>query len=1476
MKGIRKLLRRVKQTFAPRQGKRGSSLAFVMMVGAALVIWVLCIMPLMANTGTAAYKTQGNYDDYILSRSAIEFCKSELEKIVEEEIPYTFAVTGDADSGFQAIAKWNETNITVRGEYSSLVTSPDPLDDRKDYPTSNSVVAICAVEPNHSDPNIYDIVMTTYHNCEKGLIYSATFTPRGSLLIHPEAYRQEQALPLSDFVVVDGKIGANTVWDSTINMNNAESLGFTETLLPWIAPTSSEWHAGYANTGEYPAVFKTTANAASDGDVNISDPVTMGDLSSDENWIMPTAGNNAKAGNIWYEISDGVIRIYMYTSEKVEITNDCTVYLNGRASYDRAVPKTGIYTVSVDYQGTDYSTDEHLDKYDDTKVNVLPISGLHLNNNINKITTGKHTIPETSSVEDIEKVEVKNASGQIISTTYTVTLKDPADDLVYGYIDADKPTEVHWSASNVITGLDGTAGKTYFFYICRPASYEDGVFKADSDVKSAGMIFVPKFATKLNSGTKYAIVGQAQNTYYLLNSGAKVDAFSPDSDFLTSNISAYGWTAKDNNGNWSFQNGNYLNIVCTPTPHYTENKVTHRTWYDWIGHSCIKRSCDSCSWAYAVSVGDSRTFAVSSSGSDFKLSYAASHTEKYKEYDCDDYNTASATFNTTAYLNLNGSVSASDKESTVKFMQLPPAAPTTPKGPSGDYSIGNTVVFGTNVLAYVNGYMNSAELVSLYANGQEVTGLLNAGVYHMVAKIKVDELECYANLGTLTVTKADLDASEITVNAARTAEDELRIDISASGWHANGGLRYYGYKTSDETDYHWYTTNDVSYSFRLKYGTYQFAVRESGTNNYKGIEVAYDGTITLASQYVSADKININDFIYTFDKNTGEYVWYRLPEGIIPSRVTLVYGYYWEGWTLRGYKQSLHWDDEYHGDTHRYLVKGTSLTNEDHEHLYYGVIIEGTDYKDLEHVFQISSPVGINTVNGHTSSMMRGSSLYFMARNGSIDTYGTDIYLTTDLLVLNSDIIGGGKVIVTPYNTSGVAGDTLLFVANRSGIVRNSTTIFEGRKFYRIPSGTDLCAVSAVDASNWMVRGDNPSQDVVGTTRDSQVKYLFRQGVYPEINLDIAYATNEQLSRIINSETIGWTEQGVLSGNSSSTNPGYAITTYVTSMNGATSYKANRILIAANTGTSKTLDVTSDLTLTTRYLSVDADQIVGNGTKFKLNNLAQDQNFLVSLINSITGLSNYSSKSLQMDYERNTMIISNGATTQIASQICRYDHGTDLLGGATNMALMAEYTTSEIENLFKSGIFGDSWLGGLLGSTVKTVDRYVSLKADNDDGAINVSSRFTGNQLDIYANYVYIDSSVKEINLTSRSGSNDIRISSQESGYTTFEYLGIFKGHSAETYTGTILYFSGTVTINCGSGPKQVAPGFYWINATDKGTSLSVLADNPADYRIDPAELKDFSVYINPDGSLSNAYVDTGLLDDSSVGAGGFSGGNMG
>jgi hypothetical protein len=53
------------------------------------------------------------------------------------------------------------------------------------------------------------------------------------------------------------------------------------------------------------------------------------------------------------------------------------------------------------------------------------------------------------------------------------------------------------------------------------------------------------------------------------------------------------------------------------------------------------------------------------------------------------------------------------------------------------------------------------------------------------------------------------------------------------------------------------------------------------------------------------------------------------------------------------------------------------------------------------------------------------------------------------------------------------------------------------------------------------------------------------------------------------------------------------------------------------------------------------------------------------------------------------------------------------------------------------------------------------------------------------------------------------------------------------------------------------------------------LADNPNNYRIDPDELKEYSIYINDDGTLSNAYVDTGLEDNNSPAVGGFSGGSI-
>jgi len=54
MKTVSSLLRRLKSAIGKPRSKKGSSLAFVMAIGAALVIWVMCIMPLMATTGTVA------------------------------------------------------------------------------------------------------------------------------------------------------------------------------------------------------------------------------------------------------------------------------------------------------------------------------------------------------------------------------------------------------------------------------------------------------------------------------------------------------------------------------------------------------------------------------------------------------------------------------------------------------------------------------------------------------------------------------------------------------------------------------------------------------------------------------------------------------------------------------------------------------------------------------------------------------------------------------------------------------------------------------------------------------------------------------------------------------------------------------------------------------------------------------------------------------------------------------------------------------------------------------------------------------------------------------------------------------------------------------------------------------------------------------------------------------------------------------
>ena len=98
MKRMKQLARRMLRCRAPRRkGKSGSSMALAMIITSALVIWAMALAPLMATTGTNALKVQTGYTDYLGSRSAIEFAKSEREYIVQTETPYTFAVIRDVD-----------------------------------------------------------------------------------------------------------------------------------------------------------------------------------------------------------------------------------------------------------------------------------------------------------------------------------------------------------------------------------------------------------------------------------------------------------------------------------------------------------------------------------------------------------------------------------------------------------------------------------------------------------------------------------------------------------------------------------------------------------------------------------------------------------------------------------------------------------------------------------------------------------------------------------------------------------------------------------------------------------------------------------------------------------------------------------------------------------------------------------------------------------------------------------------------------------------------------------------------------------------------------------------------------------------------------------------------------------------------------------------------------------------------------------
>lgn len=1497
MNKLKQLASRLRARFAPRQGKSGSSLAFVVTIGAALVIWVMAIMPTMTATGTAAVKLQNSQSDYLDGKSAIEFAKSELKKIVVDKLPYTFAVIrqeGAEYDTYEVMAK--SSLIQADTQYYSYVNA-STTDDSKDVPQNtnlgNQVAAICAVTQNAEGK--YDVAITSYNNGEKGLTYNTVFTPSGSLKINPEAYNQTQALPLSDFVLVDGQLGTNQVWVSTIA--SISNTSFTETLLPWKMNPGS----GYADSGEYPAVFKMTAEAATFNSEGVGAPI-VDEFTSDKQWIRPSSAletSKTTEGAIWLDDSD--VKMYVKGNAVTLASDTYTIYYNGSEDVPTA---SGIYNITLDYTGTgEYS--------ESNPYNALPANGIQLGTR--NIDTDKHNISGA-----------KITGATVTDGKMTVTMANISG-VRYGYCDQNSTT-ITWCDAGDTTLENLDPALTYLFYCYKPAGFTKGIYYAASDISYLGAITPFVLETELEDGGKYAVLGKytsgntnfyygmandngslksilyagGDNTIYTGKDAAGEDVsvfYVGDGAAMANNLSNLTWTMvnkKNNRGeltnSWYFTQG----------ANNDQGEYVPNTYLEMTGEYSQQRD----KWTHNPNVNSSNenglfTININSNDSAASVSRNFSYTYTtgwgpWKE---------EVTKTSTAYLNISSNtVTCNTNSSSVYFIKAPvvPNVDVSATVDGGGYkSKTYSYVHGTTDLkTKINNEISGLYLTTIYANGTEIddTTQLNAGQYMLIGQASNS---VYYQIGTLTIDQKTGSTLSLEVEVKK---DDMEFKVTGTGWNTDGGIRYVGYKTDTDTDYHWYRYTGSSFTFCLDYGTYDFAVAQSGGTNYSANKAEVKN-VTMAADPVSLEEDAKTQFTYVIDDN-GQVTWYKLPDGLNPSRLTMVYG-------SIGADGEIEWNTTYDQSTTR----------------YYGVAISNSDYT-TRNPFQLSPPLALTIAEGHMSSMLRGSSLYFMGEGKSIETYNNAIYLTTDLLVLKNPIGGNGAVYVSPYsvNENNVGDDnTLVYFVTAMGP-------FEAKTFYLVPKDTDI---------NWYIaKGSFGESSGIRVCTSSEVKTWFQNGIFPEINMDISYATSTQLQHIVSGETIGWTEDGVLveKATDTSTNELYAVCAYVESVAGTVSRSANRILIAARQTTEEVTDedgtvsqkplsvytynfeVPKDITFTTRYLSIDAAAIQQGSSDVNLYlvNLAKDSTFLSELLTALE-VEVYLSKTLQMDYERNTTIVYADKTTAAeTAKICRYDGtvsingstytGVDLFAAPEVQPVMVSYTAQEIEAAIQNET-----------ASVGITDRYITLSSN--DGKLKIDKFLTGVKIDIRANYIHIDSTVTTIDLTPMINLGwsftpaDIEVSSQESGYSNIEYLGLFNSifSSTESYSGTLIYveanslqikYMKSTYIGYVTSSATLNKGFYYFYATDTGTSLTKVdggllvynsnATTPEElaaaqqaldanaqgdrlpYRVNPLTLKEYSVYIDTEGNISDAYVETGLFSNDTLGVGGFSGGSVG
>ena len=1398
MKFLKRIRARLNSFLSPQPGKTGSSMAFVMIIGAVLVIWVLAIMPLMVAVGNNSLLTQGSYADYLQSRSAIEFCKGELEKIVETKPPYTFCVVKNDNDTYSPIPKLESNSLA---DAYKAVIDYDQNDDAKDKPLTdaNNVVAICAVSQDNNAENVYHITITTYNNGKKNLTYTADYTIRGSLLINPESYLKSQALPLSDFVVVDGKLGSNTLWDSTIHSlsfstkdsDNVTNLyAIHENFKPYISTALPG--SGYADSGVFPSVFKTPVYPAGGGiEVPGETRPTEPEITVDNNvgLIRPNAvafDKESKAlGDIYYkhapEIINGqytdIIKIYAIDSNgnEVDITEQCVIYLNGK-EFDKddtnAIKPEAIYQVSIDFEGTD---------------SILAVNGL--------------VMPELIGQPNAVHPQSAPTGITLSVSGNTVTLTE-MDKVVYGYIYADEPTTVHWdtSGSNVLT-IDSS--KTCFFYAYYPYRIEGDVVYTASPATYIGTVYPLVLATELTNGKEYVIYSSG-HALKNENGAPGAFAFTNADDYRAGSVpSNLKWTAVASNNAYQFMNGS--SNLAMP---FSDNKFTLTIRSD----------------------GDYGKFTISKDSADNTAFYVS------------QTNDGGCGPDVTGYLTYtNNKFTVSNTKSIIYFYKIPKQV----THPNASDIVTENITPADAEVPYGQKYSDIdayRDYPDLSANGEKVNtnATPDAGIYEMTTEVGGKTYY----LGVLTVKKASLD------NKPAVTESHNKHNVTVTITNKNigyGVVRWIGYKPTDGGDYKWFPADyNDSYTFELPYGTYDFVAYETGSLNYEP---------------VMSDPVQIS----------------------LTAPVEEAPGGGEEGGSGDGYSEA---------------------------------------------------------------SMMMGSSLYFMGRDGSIMTEGTTIYLTTDLLVMRHGIVGDGEVYIYPYsneqNYDESAADTLFFPVNT---MRNAAGFeFKACTFYWIPAGTDINHATAEDL-NFDKR---PPLSLDNDEEYDRLKILLRKGDYPDINMDVAYIdrenkadkvnangtpNNEQLAHIVSGETIGWTVNGELVngndknyGNSNngfdSTNRQFVVCAYISKVNDTTIARtANRILIAseetdANGIKSFSLSVPNSVTFTCRYFSVYANSIVQttNRGALKIVNLGRDSSFIEAIKTAI-GFSKYDSRSLQIDFELYTDVYYSDGGSNLSyscpAGIYRIEPPTN--PGSINLfseyelkPLMVTYTNTEIKG----------WLNGA-SNDIRLVDRYMTLTAGSDP---DLSLKAIGDSnLEVFSNYVFVDKSVTSYTFSTYwlagalGAETDFLINSQERGYKS-EYLGFFTQNSAESYNGTILYIApddsnkelgvgnGGITIiqkttslifGSSETRTEIPSGFYYIPACEDGTSITELAlltndpnnayfygDNPNDdtstYRINPADLPKYSIYIKEDGTLSDAYVDTGLIGNSNLGESGFSGGNVG